>query len=302
MSEATERHSELARLEYQSLQRRARVDGRPTDELLTLFALEGFLDRLAKSTHLDSFVLKGGVLLAAFETRRPTRDIDMLAIDLANDARTISDLVRAVIETDADDGLAFDGAAMKAEIIQGDAEYSGIRVSLPCTLHTAKISFHVDVSVGDPVWPEPEMIDLPRLLGGTISLKGYPLPMVLAEKIVTAIGRGTVNTRWRDFFDMYSLTGQHEFSAQDVAAALKVVASHRSTPLVPLAQQLNGYAQIAQTRWAAWLRKQRLIDRAPIDFADLLFALYQVTDPLITDTGLTATWTPASREWVLTAG
>jgi predicted nucleotidyltransferase component of viral defense system len=47
-----------------------------TDELIQLYALEGFLDRLSKSRFAENFVLKGGVLLAAFDARRPTRDID----------------------------------------------------------------------------------------------------------------------------------------------------------------------------------------------------------------------------------
>jgi hypothetical protein len=44
---------------------------------------------------------------------------------------------------------------------------------------------------------------LPRLRGGEpIELRGYPIHMVHAEKIVTAIQRGTANTRWRDFGDV----------------------------------------------------------------------------------------------------
>jgi hypothetical protein len=45
--------------------------------------------------------------------------------------------------------------------------------------------FHVDVSTGDPIWPGPAEVLLPRLLGQeSIRLRGYPIEMVLAEKIV----------------------------------------------------------------------------------------------------------------------
>src|ERR1700721_1240549 len=54
----------------------ARRMGRPTDELIQLYALECFLDRLVHSEFAEKFVLKGGVLLAALDARRPTRDID----------------------------------------------------------------------------------------------------------------------------------------------------------------------------------------------------------------------------------
>ncbi len=62
-----------------------------------------------------------------------------------------------------------------------------MRVSLTATLATAKLALHVDINIGDPIWPTPRTVDLPRLLGGTISLSGYPLSMVYAEKITTAV-------------------------------------------------------------------------------------------------------------------
>jgi hypothetical protein len=61
-------------------------------------------------------------------------------------------------------------------------------------LATARPHFHVDTNVRDPISPAPKNVRLPRLLGDEIVLRGYPLEMVHAEKIVTAIARGTVNT------------------------------------------------------------------------------------------------------------
>lgn len=54
---------------YLELQRAARRTGRPTDELIQLYALECFLDRLTHSEFAQNFVLKGGVLLAALNAR-----------------------------------------------------------------------------------------------------------------------------------------------------------------------------------------------------------------------------------------
>lgn len=70
---------------YLDLQNLARRTGRPTDELHQLYALEGFLDRLTRSTHVDQFVLKGGVVLAAYNSRRPTRDVDLSASAISNE-------------------------------------------------------------------------------------------------------------------------------------------------------------------------------------------------------------------------
>jgi hypothetical protein len=68
---------------------------------------------------------------------------------------------------------------------------------------------HIDVNVGDPMHPPPNTIEVPRLLGGELTVLGYPLAMVFAEKIVTAVTRGTQSTRWRDFADIYLLARRH---------------------------------------------------------------------------------------------
>ena len=74
---------------YLDLQNLARREGRATEELLVLYALEGFLARLAQSDQASRFVLKGGALLAAFGARRPTRHIDLASRDVPSDAERV---------------------------------------------------------------------------------------------------------------------------------------------------------------------------------------------------------------------
>lgn len=99
---------------YLDLRKAASTAGRPTDEFLQLYALEGLLDRLGSSPHAGLFVLKGGVLLAAYDARRPTRDIDLAAIDVVNDVDHIRRLVNEIVAVDLDDGLEFDLTATSA--------------------------------------------------------------------------------------------------------------------------------------------------------------------------------------------
>jgi hypothetical protein len=283
---------------YLDLQNKARREGRPTDELLALYALEGFLARLAGSGHGERLVLKGGVLLAAFDARRPTRDVDLQASAVSNDVGTLLGLVCeiAALTTDVDDGLVFDADQATAEVIRDEDEYSGVRVSLTCRLSQAEITFHVDVNVGDPIWPAPEPVELPRLLGGTISLRGYPMPMVYAEKLVTAVSRGTANTRWRDFGDVYVLSGIHPVTVDALRAAISTVAAHRGVGLAPLKVVLDGYEAIGQARFAAWRRRNRR-DELPAAFADLLSAVIDLADPVLAGQLSEGTWQPERRAW-----
>jgi Nucleotidyl transferase AbiEii toxin, Type IV TA system len=288
---------------FLSLRALAKTDGRATAEYLRLYALEGFLARLATSTHADDLVLKGGVLLAAYALRRPTADIDFAAKNRSNEVEEVRALVTEITQIelsgDDDDGLVFDVSAITAESIREEDEYSGVRVTLRAKLATAVEPFHVDVNVGDPIWPAPNEIQLPKLLGGEIRLLGYPMTMVLAEKAVTALQRSTANTRWRDFGDVYQLTGQHSYSADVARGSLAEVARFRAVELTPARIALDGFAELGQDRYLRWRDRLELGDRLPDSFAEVLEALFAYVDPLVTPDEVldTASWDPVSRSW-----
>jgi hypothetical protein len=288
----------LAGRRYLDLQREAKRTGRPTDEFIQLYALECFLDRLVHSNFADTFILKGGVLLAALDARRPTRDIDFAARAIENTIEKVLSAVRTIAAISIDDGMEFDSDSATAETIREDDSYSGIRVTLGGTLSRAVIRFHVDVNVGDPIWPEPQQISIPRLIDGVIVVRGYPLEMVLAEKIVTALERGTANTRWRDFVDIYVLTGRFAIKAQALKSSMQRVAQFRNAELALLRTALDGYAAIAQTRWRAWLRKQHLDNLIPTDFSIVLERVVSFADPLIVQGGVQGDWQPIQGKWI----
>lgn len=288
---------------FLALQREAKTGGRTTAEYLRLYALEGFLLRLAHSPHRNRFVLKGGVLLAAYGLRRPTADIDGAALQISNEAEAVRQFVTAVASTalsaEVDDGLTFDLDNVTAEAIRDEDRYGGVRVRLVARLASAREPFHVDVNIGDPIWPEPAEIVLPRLLGQEpIQLRGYPIEMVLAEKIVTALQRGSASTRWRDFGDIFTITGRLTFTAGEVRHALQTVADYRHVELANLDDAIDGYAEIGQLRWASWRRKLQLTKTLPEQFGQALESLKDFANPVIKGSAADqATWDPVRRRW-----
>ena len=282
---------------YLDLQNLARRTGRPTEELHQLYVLECFLDRLASSPHADRFVLKGGVLLAAYDMRRPTRDVDLRADRLAATPDAVLDAIVAVAARPLDDGVDFDTTGARAEVIRDDDEYNGVRVVMNVDLATAHMVFHVDVNVGDPVIPHPRNVDLPRLNGGVVSLLGYPLSMVHAEKTITMLERGETNTRWRDYADVYLLSARHGIGGDELIASMATVATHRNALLRSLLPELDGYAALAQRKWAAWVRKQRLDNRLPQYFDQVLAAVAEFADPALIGKARGLAWDPKLRQW-----
>ena len=271
-------HETVAGTRYLALRRMARGLGRPTAELLQIHMLEGFLARLARSPHRDRLVLKGGMLLAAFELRRPTRDVDLLALRTDNDQEAIREIIRDITAADLGDGLVFHLDTISSTLIRDEDSYPGIRVRVGATLSTAKLVFQADVNVGDPVVPSPVRTALPTLLGDQkLELLAYPEEMVVAEKLVTALQRGRANTRWRDFADLVLLLGSTDIAPSSLAAAVREVARHRRTPVRTLADALEGMAEEAQPRWTAWWSRQGLEGRVPAEFAEVLSILDAAT-------------------------
>ena len=270
-------------------------------ELLTLYALEGLLARVAASSYREDFVLKGGVPLAAFSMRRATKHIDLQATRIANDANDVMERVREIVGIDVGDGLFFESAAITAHTIREDDVYAGVRVRLLAMLGRSRLPIGIDVNFGDPISPPPAEITLPRLVQigqQPVHILGYPLPMVIAEKTVTAIERGAANTRWRDFADLLTISSVHEILADELAGALKAVATYRAATLRPLLPTLAAMPETAQARWMTWRRRQAHAEKLPQQFADTLRVVAALTDPVLEGAlPERARWNPIRQTW-----
>lgn len=284
-----------------AIQKLARETGADVQELQTLYVLEALLARIATSPHRDDFVLKGGVLLAAFAARRPTKDIDLQATGLSNDADDVAGRFREIAAIALSDGVAFDADSITASAIRdGDAdEYAGVRVRLVGHLGRARLTVGIDVNFGDPIWPAPQLIELPRIVPldlPPVTLLGYPLAMVLAEKIVTAIDRGEGNTRWRDFADVYTLTHLQSVEAATLRNSLETVAAYRGVTLAPALPALAEMPERAQPKWRAWRTRVNRQKELPEAFADVLNEVARFSDPVLLGAAM-GSWKAAERAW-----
>lgn len=283
---------------YQALQTLARRQGRATSELQTLYVLERFLERLTRTPYRDNLVLKGGVLLAAFKLRRPTRDVDMQALDVTLDETYLRKVVEAVASVTAADGVVFDYEDARVAPIRDEDEYSGLRIRLTAHLHTAKLFMHVDVSTGDSIWPEPQLVELPGLLGDDFTIVGYPIVTVIAEKAVTMLQRGASSTRWRDYVDLRNLGRRYAFRAGELTLAIAAVASHREVPLSPVSEAVSAYDADGQRKWSAWRRKTDIEEQSLPQLADQLREVSAFLDPIMLgELSRESQWSPESQTW-----
>ncbi len=284
---------------YLDLQNRARRELRGTQELLTLYVVERWLARLSASPHASKFVIKGGMLLAAYDARRPTADLDALARSIADDQATVVSLVSEVADVSLDDGVEFRTGTATARIIREQALYSGVRIAMDAKISTATVKFRMDVNFGDPITPAPVWVTLPPLRPAMepIRVLGYPVATVLAEKLATAIDLGPANTRVRDYADIYTLTGIHVISHRTARQALLATAAHRGTSVQPLSAAVGGFARLRRQTYDAYRTGLGVPGlQLPADLESLVSAVTAFADPLAGHMAET-TWRPAERQW-----
>jgi hypothetical protein len=271
-----------------------------------MYVVERWLARLSRSRYAKDFVLKGGTLLAACGSRRPTVDADALARNMAADQQTVKQRVTEIASIDdPDDGVEYLTGTATTAIIRDDAIYSGVRVTMAARIATAQVKLRLDINFGDPVTPGPRLIDLPALRPDTkeIRILGYPVETVLAEKLTTAIELGPANTRVRDYADIFVLTGTQSFSCASARETLTATAAFRETAIRPLSDAIQDIVSLRARTYTAYRRGLGPdAERLPEHFGQVVEAVITFADPLIKSVGLGDTWNPRHRRWEKTTG
>ena len=284
----------------QRLANKAQETGRPFQEVLQYFAMERFLYRLSRSPHADKFVLKGALMFTAWGglSSRPTKDIDLLA-RMDNTVETVETVMREVCGQEVEaDGLVFDTESVAGEAIKEDADYPGVRVTFLVTLLNGRLSMQIDMGFGDVVTPSAAMTGYPALLDFPAPLMlGYPRETVVAEKFEAMTKLGLLNSRMKDFYDLWVLCQQFDFDGVTLATAIRRTFTHRKTAVVAHPTALTptfGGDATKQTQWQGFLRKTRLNDlptslQSVID--ELVLFLVPVAEAVKTGSTFNQVWT-----------
>jgi predicted nucleotidyltransferase component of viral defense system len=268
----------------QRLLNRARNDRRPFNELLQYYAIERFLYRLSQSAHADKFILKGALMLRVWRSPelRPTMDIDLLGRSVTEEYRLVEQ-IRDILAVDVeDDGLVFNADSINTERITEDADYEGTRILFFGKLDTAKIHMQIDIGFGDVVYPEIGEADLPTLLDFPVPrMLCYSRESLLAEKFEVMVKRGGLNSRMKDFYDIWMLSRQFDFVGTTLAEAIRLTFEQRGTT-IPMEIEIadESFIKLKQIQWSAFRKKLKL-EYVPKAFGEIAIVIYRFLNPII---------------------
>lgn len=264
----------------------ARAEGIDFDALLLRYFQERFLYRLTVSKFSNYLILKGALLLLCLDVSRsrPTKDIDFLAVGIKNDLTELEDVFRSVAQLPCNDGVNFDPSSVVSERIKEEADYEGIRLKINTTLSQAKKRLQLDVGFGDIIRPGAILMELPTILEeDRPKIRVYSIESVISEKFEAMVKLAMVNSRMKDFYDVYTLSTSHDFESNRLKEAVEATFKRRkiSIPDEPLVFRSEFYQDKGrQQQWTAFLRKVRL-DDVPRDFSEIMKKITLFLKPIV---------------------
>lgn len=271
---------------------KSKETGIQSQALIHLFMMERFIVRVSKSEYRDSFIVKGGFLIGSLigVENRTTMDIDATITGLTVNEETMTKMLKEICTELHEDGIEF--SFDKLTPIREEEDYQGFRASLIGRLSNMRIPFKLDIGTGDAITPKEVRHTHPSMFPKIamfeeekIHIMSYPVQTVLAEKVETILRRGVLNTRTRDFYDVYMLMRLYDNDLSDKECAdalMNTMKSRKSTAFFKDYKEIIEGLKNDTTKQSDWNRYQKQFSYAKgIHFNDTLNECQNFCDAVI---------------------
>ena len=202
---------------------------------------------------------------------RATTDIDLLARRIKNSSEEMKNVFCAILSQDVEDALYYDLDSIDVEDITEFKEYHGLHISAMAYLDKTRIPIGIDIGFGDVIYPDVVKMYFPVILDMTPpTVNAYSLESSIAEKLEAIIHNGYLNSRYKDFYDIYILSLKNTFQYDNLSRAVKETFENRKTEItmdtaVFSDEFLND--PVHQKRWNAFVKKKKAILQVPMNEA-----------------------------------
>ena len=266
------------------LKRNAINNDRSFNELLQMYFLERFLYRLSISEYKNNFTIKGGILLYAIFNEnyaRATSDIDLLGSRISNNEETIKESIIQICKQECDDLVTFKTDEMNVKKITEFKEYNGINVEIPARIDKIRGRVSIDIGFGDVVYPRKEIIQFPTLASDTpLEIYAYSKETIIAEKFQAIVSLALVNSRLKDFYDIYALSNEFDFKGEILKEALVETFEHRNTDFDEiLAFEDDFITSYRKGQWTSFLKKKS--PNTKVDLGDVIYRIRKFIMPVV---------------------
>lgn len=201
-------------------------------DIMQMYFFERLLYRISISKYKNNFILKGGLLLSAIfgDERRTTQDMDTMIKGLPLDMKTLENIINEIININQNDNISF--KIKNTKEIRIIDKYSGLKVNLIGFKEHLQVPLSIDITVGDPITPRELEFKYKCMFDDSyISIMAFNKETIIAEKFETFITDNILNTRTKDFYDLYMLLTKfyNEINKDTLVKAIKNTFKRRET-------------------------------------------------------------------------
>ncbi len=193
-------------------------------DIMQMYFFERLLYRIGISEYKYNFILKGGLLLSAIfgDERRTTQDMDTMLKGIPLEVKTLEKIIKEIIGIDGKDGITFEIVSIKD--IRLIDKYGGLKVKLIGYKEHLRVPLAIDVTVGDPITPKELNFRYKCMFDDAyVNIMAFNKETIIAEKFETFITDNIMNTRAKDFYDLYILLTRfyNDINKDDLVKAIK---------------------------------------------------------------------------------
>lgn len=216
------------------ISKKAKGDSTLSGQLYQMFFFERILERLSKSQYKHNIILKGGLLLSSIigDDERTTKDMDATLKSMPLEKENIHSIFKEILSIDLKDDVSFEILDIKD--IREEDEYGGFKVNIMAIMDNLKIHLAVEITTGDKITPREIDYNYNSIFENKkIPILAYTTETIIAEKYHTVVARGLLNTRMKDFYDIYILVSRNKdiINIDNLKIAIKNTFEHRKTEI-----------------------------------------------------------------------
>jgi predicted nucleotidyltransferase component of viral defense system len=228
------------------------------NEVLQNYMFERILERLSISKYKNNFILKGGLLLSSIMgiDTRTTMDMDTCIKGINLTDGQLYEVLQEILNIDVGDNVSFE--IKNSKPIREEDTYGGLRYNIVAKFDNIRVDLSIDIATGDLITPREIEYDYKMMFEDrNLKIMTYNIESIIAEKFQTVIARGILNSRMKDYYDLYYLITYKEFSKEHLKNAIMRTFEKRDTDIESINKVISEIekSEFVKDLWTSYSQK-----------------------------------------------
>ena len=187
---------------------------------------------------------------------RTTMDMDTCIKGINLDDTQLYEVLNEILSIDVNDNIKF--YIKNSKPIREDDDYGGLKYNLLAQYENLRVNLSIDIATGDLITPKEIEYDYKMMFEDrSLQIMTYNIETIIAEKFQTVISRGILNSRMKDYYDLYYLTTYKQYSKDILRQAIKNTFEKRNTNIENVQKVISEIAtsDFTENLWNEYRKK-----------------------------------------------